>query len=457
MARAKWKESLAATLAWAGLAWGQAGPAPTPPLGIGRDLLTVREPGRPEQKCRILKAWKQSDGTLAFEVQCLETEEHMTLVEMAASGPLADTSKGMRSRIYHWGQSSTPPAGVPQIPTGPVNTPEIEANVKSEKASMAGSPFSPTSSAVASTTDSTTTLETKKPESSYPLPPETKLGPIQVETAKPSNWHESWGKADDHHTNLTEEKIIPPSPANHEPEDVPVIPPTTPELPPSTSSIQPKTSVEQVSSETSPVNSAPRERVEESVKSMQPAGYSHVDDRPGIAHVTDMPPAGAKVASESKAPVMDFLRTLWKPPLKEPAPLQTIQVAEAPAPTPAPSAQQYISVLHESLLPSEREMAVEALSGLERQQDPTVVPALLRTAVDDPAATVRASCVHGLVKMNANTKDVVGVFMNLKADPDLRVRREVHQALITFGLAKPEPENEMIHQISAPGGKIGEW
>jgi hypothetical protein len=41
--------------------------------------------------------------------------------------------------------------------------------------------------------------------------------------------------------------------------------------------------------------------------------------------------------------------------------------------------------------------------------------------------------------------------LSLKADPDLRVRREAHQALISFGLAKPESENEMIHQISAPG------
>src|SRR5713226_7489303 len=98
MASAKWKESLVAALtwaAWAGLAWGQAGPAPTRPLGIGRDLLTVREAGRPDQKCRILKAWKQPDGTMALEVQCLETEEHLTLVEMgsAEAGP-TDPTKG---------------------------------------------------------------------------------------------------------------------------------------------------------------------------------------------------------------------------------------------------------------------------------------------------------------------------------------------------------------------------
>ena len=89
-------------------------------LGIGSDLLTVREASRPDQKCRILKTWKQTDGTMAFEVQCLETEEHLTLVEMAPSeAGVTDPGKGMKSRIYHWGQSVTPPIGVPQMPTAP--------------------------------------------------------------------------------------------------------------------------------------------------------------------------------------------------------------------------------------------------------------------------------------------------------------------------------------------------
>jgi len=38
-----------------------------------------------------------------------------------------------------------------------------------------------------------------------------------------------------------------------------------------------------------------------------------VDDRPGIAHVTDIPPAGAaKATGESKKPVVDFIRAMWK-------------------------------------------------------------------------------------------------------------------------------------------------
>jgi hypothetical protein len=431
MVSGKWKGSLVAMLAWAGLAWGQAGPAPSPPLGIGRDLLTVREAGRPDQKCRILKAWKQPDGAMALEVQCLETEEHLTIVEMPSSeAGSKDSSKGMKSRIYHWGQSLTPPAGVPQMPTA--QGPKTEVIEKAESAS-------PSHATLPSANDVPPASSTNKSESGYPLPPvpDAKLPPIQVETAKPSNWHESWGKAEDHHTELTDDKVSQPSPPNSEPQSEPSNPPTT--------------IIEQSSNNVSPEPSPMTEKIAVASEPTQPVGYSHIDDRPGIAHVTDIPPAGTKVASESKKPVMDFLRALWKPSLKEPAPLQTIQLAEMPAaPPPAPNGQQFQAVLRDSMMPSEREMAAEALSEFHQQQDPTVVPALLRAAADDPAGTVRAACVHGLVKMNANSSDVVGVLMNIKADPDHRVRHEVHQALISFGLVKPEPENEMIHQISAP-------
>lgn len=441
---AKWKVTLMAALAWAGLAWGQAGPAPSPPLGIGRDLVTVRESGRPDQKCRILKAWKLPDGTMGLEVQCLETEEHLTIVEMAsAEGGLTDSAKGMKSRIYHWGQSTTPPAGVPQPSTSPARSPEIEVSDKPDAISMSQAPRVPPAAPAPDTSAGPDLAASKSPQPLYPLPPEAKRVPIQIETAKPSNWHESWGKADDHHTNLTPEKITDASPPKSEPQAVPTSPPIKVEEPPV--------------SEQLPDISQMTEKVNSISEAAQPAGYSHIDDRPGIAHVTDIPPDGEKVTSESKKPIMDFLRTLWKPTLKDPAPLKTIQVAEMPAPAPVPNPHQYQKVLEESLLPSEREMAAEALSGFPQQQDPTIVPALLHGAAEDPAATVRAACIHGLVKMNANSSEVVGVLMNLKADPDLRVRREVHQALISFGLAKPEPENEMIHQISAPDGKTGEW
>jgi hypothetical protein len=487
MVSAKWKSSLLATLAWAGLAWGQAGPSPNSPIRIGSDLLTVREPGRPDQKCRILKTWKQPDGTMAFEVQCLETEEHLTLVEIgpAEAGP-TDPTKGMKSRIYHWGQSATPPAGVPQMQAAPVPSAEKDLHEKPEanlptKPAPDPSPSSEVATVPEPSDTATKTVEEKKvePKDALPALPDDKPAPIQVETARPSNWHESWGKADDHRTQLPAEKISqtpatnpavdPQTPKSVErPSSTPIsgagnnpqmpfpAEPVAPDSSPNAESLTPASLPPAITSDEkgNEVSRAPTSSKSDGASASAPLpGYSHVDDRPGIADVTDIPPpGGAKALGQSKKPVVDFLRAMWKPSLKEPAPLQSVQVKEMPVPAPVPDASQIQATLQNSLLPSRREMAAEILSTLDNHQEPTIIPALLQAAAADPAPTVRAACVHCLVKMNANSPEVVSVLMNLKADPDLRVRHEAHQALISFGLAKPEPENETIHQISAPVG-----
>jgi hypothetical protein len=305
-----------------------------------------------------------------------------------------------------------------------------------------------------------------------------------METARPSNWHESWGKADDHHTQLTAEKISQPPATNsaadqqlplpvEQPsaasrsEDVKQMPlPTEPAAPAAAPDSEPSppaslpstTGSDDKTGDNSPDLSRTSGKKEIVPESIQPAGYSHVDDRPGIAHVTDIPPAGAaKAGGESKKPVVDFIRAMWKPSLKEPAPLQTAQINEMPVAAAVPDALQIQATLQNSLLPSQREMAAEVLSNWDSHREPTIVPALLRAATEDPAATVRAACVHCLVKMRANSPQVVSVLLSLKADPDLHVRREAHQALVSFGLAKPESENETVHQISAPAGPVVDW
>src|SRR5437870_8098385 len=193
MMSARWNATLLATLAWAGLAWGQAAPSPNSPIRIGSDLLTVREPGRPDQKCRILKTWKQPDGTMAFEVQCLETEEHLTLVEMgsAEAGP-TDPTKGMKSRIYHWGQSATPPAGVPQMPA--ISSPSAEKNAQEKpEVDLSSKPALDSSSSLEETTVpkpsgvAPNNVEQNKveqnkvePRDALPESPTSTIGPTQV-------------------------------------------------------------------------------------------------------------------------------------------------------------------------------------------------------------------------------------------------------------------------------------
>src|SRR5207247_8218170 len=123
-------------------------------------------------------------------------------------------------------------------------------------------------------------------------------------------------------------------------------------------------------------------------------------------------------------PVVDFLRAMWKPSLREPAPLQNLQMNEMPVTAAAvPDVMQIEATLHDSLLPSQREMSAELLSNWDTSREPTVIPALLHAAGEDPAGTVRAACVHCLVKMRAKAPEVVRVLLRLKAHPDLRVRR----------------------------------
>ena len=59
--------------------------------------------------------------------------------------------------------------------------------------------------------------------------------------------------------------------------------------------------------------------------------------------------------------------------------------------------------------------------------------ALLTAAREDPAATVRASCVRCLAKMKANCPPALATLQSLKSDSDPRVQREVEQALSILG------------------------
>ena len=117
---AKWKGTVAAAIAWAGLAWGQQ-PAVAPATLECPRVITVQELGKKAQRCRVLKTWREADGMVAFEVQVISSGERMTVVE---SGPMSERAgsrpgspmQAMTTRIYHWGGGMTPPPGAPLPP-----------------------------------------------------------------------------------------------------------------------------------------------------------------------------------------------------------------------------------------------------------------------------------------------------------------------------------------------------
>jgi hypothetical protein len=104
-------------------------------------------------------------------------------------------------------------------------------------------------------------------------------------------------------------------------------------------------------------------------------------------------------------------------------------MAMAQAPVQEPQTRQLIAVLHGSIMPSEREMAVDQLTCFDWRSQPQVATAIVEAAKNDPAATVRASCVRALAKMKVNTLPAVQTVQALKSDKDIRVRQEVEQAL----------------------------
>ncbi|MCI0378655.1 MAG: HEAT repeat domain-containing protein [Gemmataceae bacterium] len=92
-----------------------------------------------------------------------------------------------------------------------------------------------------------------------------------------------------------------------------------------------------------------------------------------------------------------------------------------------------LKVLRESPFPAQREWAANSLAECSSMAH-EVVPALLTGAQHDKAAIVRASCVYGLARLNANNAQVLSVLQHLRNDADPRVRQEADHALARFGM-----------------------
>ena len=110
---------------------------------------------------------------------------------------------------------------------------------------------------------------------------------------------------------------------------------------------------------------------------------------------------------------------------------------------------QSLASLHNSMLPSQREMAADALATTDWRSNPAVVSALLRSAREDPAPTVRSACVRSLVKMNVNSGVAVSTLQALKFDTDMQVRSDANAALAA--LAASASANQGIQPTSFVG------
>jgi hypothetical protein len=97
-----------------------------------------------------------------------------------------------------------------------------------------------------------------------------------------------------------------------------------------------------------------------------------------------------------------------------------------------PDQVSLVSTLHNSIYPSEREMAADALAGVDARRQPEVVQALVTAARTDPAPLVRVGAVRSLARMRISSEPVITAIKGLKDDPDPRVRQAANQCLAGF-------------------------
>jgi hypothetical protein len=101
--------------------------------------------------------------------------------------------------------------------------------------------------------------------------------------------------------------------------------------------------------------------------------------------------------------------------------------------------EQLIRTMRESPYPTQRQWAAQSLASFEWRAHPQIVPAMLQSASQDPAAQVRADCVSCLGRMGAAIEPVFSTLQSMRKDIDPRVRQEVDQAFTRLGQTPTAP------------------
>jgi hypothetical protein len=109
MVQVKWAETLAAGLLCTGLALGQSSDrAPNADLAPN-SVVTFRETGKADRKCKVVRRWRDDRGRWAYELETLDSHEHQVIYEPQ---PVSSAATGQSEQ----GSSSTKSAGAPAAP-----------------------------------------------------------------------------------------------------------------------------------------------------------------------------------------------------------------------------------------------------------------------------------------------------------------------------------------------------
>lgn len=99
--------------------------------------------------------------------------------------------------------------------------------------------------------------------------------------------------------------------------------------------------------------------------------------------------------------------------------------------------QPLLQTLRSAIYPTHREWAAESLGQQADAAQKEVVQALLKTAQEDAAATVRCACIRSLVHLKVYTPQVREAVQGLQSDNDPRVRQEAAAALKALEAMSP--------------------
>lgn len=102
--------------------------SPSIPASAPQTISVPGENGKSYQ-CKVLKTWQTSQGTVAYQVQSVETGELMTVEDgVTVPGPNGKMMSG-GMHIFRWSADKTPPPNAPVPPGGYVHTPPAVAAV----------------------------------------------------------------------------------------------------------------------------------------------------------------------------------------------------------------------------------------------------------------------------------------------------------------------------------------
>ena len=433
MVRARWIGTVVAALLGAGLAWGQS----PGPLTLSSDtpvdsIITIKEPNQPKVRCKLVRSWREANGAMAYEIQVLATGEKMTIVQTVSG----DTPKV--SQENKTGQTIKPvPAPLPPAlaPT-PSVPPALPKPARTDKMASTYSPMPlPTQSndwrqswgkaddhkSASSTQVGLPHADPSQPDplknvdfldaQNKPVVATPRIEPIPSVTTVISTEEEPaptgsgglLGVLRHIKAKATAAQDVEPPVAAESPMAVPSAP-VTATLAANQGSEKTMTEAATNSPQNFSNDQAPKKlgllnrlfANDSTVAPADAASLAAVEAESGNAFST---PYGAPPGSRRN--LVNKTRSSATPPVSY-EPVSSAAVATIPPITSnnhvAPDSQQLVAMVHDAPYPSQREWAAEYLAASGWQTNQYVVPALLKGAKEDPAATVRATCVRCLAQ-----------------------------------------------------------